>query len=271
LPIGPGKGGVFSFKYPGYDAGLRHFKKGGKSMLNGRQRRVIQKLNVSSLTQEQLAKTIDHAVLKPDSSEAQIRENCSIALKYKVATIGVNPCYVRLCADILKNSEVKVDAVIGFPLGANVPVIKKAEAQRAVEDGAAELDMVLSIGALKEGNYKYVREEIQQVVEAGGGALVKVILETCYLDEHEKIEACKLAEEAGAHYVKTSTGFGPEGAKVEDIKLMYQTVGSRLGVKASGGIRRLSDALAMIEAGATRLGTSATKTIMEDWISKNYK
>jgi len=257
--------------YPGYDAGPGDFEKRGESMPNGGRERVIQKLDISSLTEEQLAKTIDHAVLKPSSTEVQIKEGCSIALKYKVAAICVNPCYVRLCADILKNSEVKVDAVIGFPLGANAPVMKKAEAQRAVEDGAAELDMVLNIGALKEGDYKYVREEIQQVVEAGRGALVKVILETCYLNEHEKIEACKLAEEAGAHYVKTSTGFGPEGAKVEDIKLMYRTVGPRLGVKASGGIRGLSDALAMIEAGATRLGTSATQTIMEDWVSRNYK
>ncbi len=257
--------------YPGYDAGPSDFEKRGESMPNGGRERIIQKLDISSLTEEQLAKTIDHAVLKPCSTEVQVKEGCSIALKYKVATIGVNPCYVRLCADILKNSEVKVDVVIGFPLGANAPVIKKAEAQRAVEDGAAELDVVLNIGALKEGDYKYVREEIQQVVEAGRGALVKVILETCYLDEHEKIEACKLAEEAGAHYVKTSTGFGPEGAKVEDIRLMYGTVGPRLGVKASGGIRGLSDALAMIEAGATRLGTSATQTILEDWISRNYK
>jgi len=238
--------------------------------LESKPQKVIEKLDVSSLTKEKLAQTIDHAMLRPYFTQEKIREGCSIALKYKVATVCVKPCHVRLCAEILKGSPVKVAAVVGFPLGGSVPVIKAAEAKQAVEEGAEELDMVLNIAALKEGNYPYVLEEVQQVVEAGKGALVKVILENCYLEEEEKVKACQLVEEAGAHYVKTSTGFGPEGAKVEDVELMYRTVGPRLGVKAAGGIHTLNKALTMIQAGATRLGTSATRTIMEEWASRNY-
>lgn len=232
--------------------------------------KVIEKLDVSSLTQEKLAGTIDHAMLRSYFTREEIEEGCRIALKYRVATVCVKPCHVRLCARILKDSPVKVAAVVGFPLGGNVLNIKVAEAKLAVEEGAEELDMVLNIAALKEGNYPYVLEEIRQVVEVGRGALVKVIIETCYLEEKEKVKACRLAEEAGAHYVKTSTGFAPEGAKVEDVKLMYRTVGSRLGVKAAGGIHTLNKALSMIQAGATRLGTSATRTIMQEWLSRNY-
>lgn len=229
----------------------------------------IEKLDISSLTREKLAGTIDHAMLRAYLTEKDIEEGCRLASKYRVATVCVKPCHVALCARVLKDSVVKIAAVVGFPLGGNIPFIKATEAKRAVEEGAKELDMVLNIGALKDGNYSYVLEEIQQVVEKSEGALVKVIVENCFLEEKEKIKACKLAEEAGAHYVKTSTGFGSGGATIEDVKLMYETVAPRLGVKAAGGIHSLSKALAMIEAGATRLGTSATRTIMEEWDSQN--
>ncbi len=227
----------------------------------------IEKLDVSSLTTEKLAHTIDHAVLKPNCTQEDIEKGCQIALKYNVATVCVKPCHVKLCAKLLRGSEVKVAAVIGFPLGGHLPQIKAAEASKAVEDGAEELDMVINIGAMKEGNHLYVKDEIEQVVEAAKGALVKVILETCYLTEEEKIKGCKLSEEAGAVYVKTSTGFGPEGAKVEDVELMYRVVAPRLGVKAAGGIRNLERALRMLQAGATRLGTSSTEIIMKEWTS----
>ncbi len=230
---------------------------------------MIEKIDVVTLTYEKLAKTIDHAMLRAYFTREMIKEGCELALKYQVATVCVKPCHVKLCQDILKGSQVKVAAVVGFPLGGHTPAVKATEAKQVVDNGAEEIDMVINIGALKDGDYSLVLQEIEEVVKQG--VLVKVIIETCYLNEEEKIKACQLAEQAGAHYVKTSTGFGSAGAKVEDVKLLYEKVAPRLGVKAAGGISSLSKALVMIEAGATRLGTSATRTIMEEWEATHEK
>ncbi|HDN84223.1 MAG TPA: deoxyribose-phosphate aldolase [Candidatus Aerophobetes bacterium] len=223
-----------------------------------------EKIDVASLTAEKLAKTIDHAMLRPNLTRDDIKKGCELALKYKVAAVCVNPYYVDLCVDILKGSGVKVSAVVAFPFGQSIPEVKAAETKYAIEKGAEELDMVINVAALKNGDHRYVVDDIRKVVEVSRGALVKVILENCYLTDDEKIKACRLAEEAGAHYVKTSTGFGSDGAKVEDVKLMYKTVGPRLGIKAAGGIRSLNKAIDMLKAGATRLGVSATEKIMEE-------
>jgi len=223
-----------------------------------------EKIDVASLTAEKLAKTIDHAMLRPNLTRDEIKKGCELALRYKVAAVCVNPYYVDLCVDILKGSGVKVSAVVAFPFGQSIPEVKAAEAKYAIEKGAEELDMVINVAALKNGDHRYIVDDIRKVVEVSRGALVKVILENCYLTDDEKIKACRLAEEAGAHYVKTSTGFGLDGAKVEDVKLMYKTVGPRLGIKAAGGIRSLNKAIDMLKAGATRLGVSATEKIMEE-------
>ena len=226
---------------------------------------MFEKLDVKSLTEEKLAKTIDHSLLKPTITDEDLEIGCKIAKKYNVATVCVKPYHAKLAKRFLENSGVKISAVIGFPHGGSLPSVKSKETEEAIRDGADELDMVLNIGVLKFRNYDYVRDDIKAVVVAAQGALVKVILENCYLTNEEKVTACKLAEEAGADYVKTSTGFGTSGATVEDVKLMYDTVGPRLGVKAAGGVRSLEAILAVIEAGATRIGATATVAIMEGW------
>lgn len=204
-----------------------------------------------------VASIIDHTLLKADVTEKDIIRCCEEGKKYGFASVCIQPCHVNLAAEILKDSEVKVATVIGFPLGANLTSVKAFEAVRAVEDGADELDMVLNIGALKHGNTDYVEADIRAVVEAASGAVVKVILETCYLTDEEKVLACKLCKNAGAHFVKTSTGLASAGAVVDDVALMRRTVGEEMGVKAAGGIRTLEDLKAMVEAGANRIGTSA--------------
>lgn len=206
---------------------------------------------------------IDHTLLKADTNKEAIISLCEEAKRYKFAAVCVNPYYVSLCREILKGSGVKVATVIGFPLGANTKDVKAYETRRAVEDGADELDMVLNIAALKNKEYQVVKEDIKAVVEAAGGRIVKVILETCLLNEEEKIKACQLALEAGADFVKTSTGFSTAGASVEDVKLMKSVVGDRMEVKASGGIRDYETAMKMIEAGASRIGTSSGIKIVE--------
>lgn len=205
---------------------------------------------------------IDHTLLKPEAIEAEIRTLCKEAIQHQFASVCIQPVWVKLAADLLKNSSVKVCSVVGFPLGANTPEIKAQEAEQLVADGASEIDMVISLGALKSKEYQKVKEEIEAVVCAAKPALVKVILETCLLTDEEKQKACKLVKEAGAHFVKTSTGFSRSGATVHDVALMRKAVGPDFGVKASGGIRDLATALAMIEAGATRLGTSSGVLIM---------
>lgn len=212
-----------------------------------------------------IAAIIDHTLLKADATEKDILKCCEEGKKYGFASVCIQPCYVKLAAEALKGSGVKVATVVGFPLGANLTSVKAFEAARAVEDGADELDMVLNIGALKQGNVKYVEEDIKAVVKAADGAVVKVILETCYLTDEEKVLACKLSKNAGAHFVKTSTGLAGGGATVEDVALMRRTVGQDLGVKAAGGIRTLESFKAMVDAGANRIGTSSGVKILEDF------
>lgn len=200
---------------------------------------------------------IDHTLLKPDATPEQIRRLCTEADENGFASVCVNPAYVPLAAELLKNSAVNVCTVIGFPLGMNTTAIKAAEALKAVQDGADELDMVIQVGQLKSGNLAYVEDDIRAVVEAGGGKLVKVIIETALLTDEEKVTACRLAQRAGADFVKTCTGFSGGAASVHDIALMRRTVGPDMGVKASGGVRDYASAVALIEAGATRIGTSS--------------
>lgn len=200
---------------------------------------------------------IDHTLLKPDATPEQIRRLCTEADENGFASVCVNPAYVPLAAELLKDSAVNVCTVIGFPLGMNATAIKAAEALKAVQDGADELDMVIQVGQLKSGNLAYVEDDIRAVVEASGGRLVKVIIETALLTDEEKVTACQLAQRAGADFVKTCTGFSGGAASVHDIALMRRTVGPDMGVKASGGVRDYASAVALIEAGATRIGTSS--------------
>jgi deoxyribose-phosphate aldolase len=218
------------------------------------------------LTAPDLARMIDHTLLKPEATPIQIDRLCAEARQYGFASVCVNPVNVHRCADKLRGSPVKVCSVIGFPLGANASEVKAFEAGKAIQDGASEVDMVINIGALKAGETGPVRQDIHQVVEVAraAGALVKVIVEACLLTDEEKATACRLAKEAGADFVKTSTGFSTGGATVEDVALMRRIVGGEMGVKAAGGVRTLADARRMIEAGATRIGSSAgVKIIME--------
>ena len=217
-------------------------------------------------TVPELAAMIDHAVLKPTQTERDVVDACAIARKEHIASVCVKPFYVPVTARLLKDSGVDTSTVIGFPHGGQSPEVKVTTASTALHDGATELDMVINIGALIDKDYATVEREVASVVGLAHAneALVKVILETSYLDDAQKVIAPQIAASAGADYVKTSTGFGPEGATVEDVRLLRQTVGEKLGVKASGGIRTLDEALAMIEAGASRLGTSSTGTILAE-------
>lgn len=204
------------------------------------------------------AKMIDHTLLKPEASREQVKKLCREAAEYGFHSVCVNSCYVSFCADLLKDSDVKVCTVIGFPLGAMSSPGKAAEAAAAVKDGADELDMVINVGMIKSGDWECVRRDIEEVVKAAGSrALVKVILETCLLTDDEKRIACRVCREAGAAYVKTSTGFSTGGATAADVRLMREEAGDSMGVKASGGIRSLKDAEEMAAAGADRIGTSS--------------
>jgi len=211
---------------------------------------------------EKLSSYIDHTILKPDATREDIAKLCAEAQLYEFVAVCINPCYVKGAVKALEGTAVKVCTVIGFPLGATTTAVKAFEASEAVASGAAELDMVLNIGALKGRDELFVVKDIAAVVEAARGAVVKVILETSLLTEEEKVMACRLARKAGAQYVKTSTGFGPGGATAVDIRLLRETVGPDMGVKASGGVRTRQAALEMIAAGATRIGTSSGITII---------
>lgn len=216
------------------------------------------------MRKEEIAKMIDHTLLKPEATVEQIKTLCEEARQYGFASVCVNPVHVALAYELLKDSQVKVCTVIGFPLGANTTAVKTFEASEAIKEGAEEVDMVINVGKLKDKNLEYVKNDIKAVVDAAKGkALTKVILETCLLSDDEKVTACKLAKEAGADFVKTSTGFNKGGATAEDIKLMRETVGSEMGVKASGGVRSSADAIQMINAGASRIGASASIAICE--------
>lgn len=213
-----------------------------------------------------LSGLIDHTLLKPDATAAEIEQLCKEAAEWKFATVCVNPTWVALAAQRLRGSSVLVCSVVGFPLGATTPDVKQFETRRAIFDGAAEIDMVINVGALKSGDVRLVTDDIRGVVTAchAAGATSKVILETALLTDEEKVTACTLAKAAGADFVKTSTGFGPGGATVADIALMRRIVGDEMGVKASGGVRDLEQMKAMVAAGATRIGASAGVRIVKE-------
>ena len=223
-------------------------------------------LNRETLTYRQLAKTIDHSLLRPELTEADIIAGCELARRYDVASVCVKPCYVRLAARLLQGSEVAVGTVIGFPHGAHTTATKVFEAQDAMTNGATELDMVINIGELRSGHSEYVQQDIHAVVAAAAGkALVKVILENAYLTNEQKVLACQLVEAAGADFVKTSTGFAPSGATIDDLKLMRASVGPLMRVKAAGGVRTLDGALDVIDVGVTRIGATATAAILDEF------
>jgi deoxyribose-phosphate aldolase len=217
-------------------------------------------------TNGSLSYLIDHTILKPDATQDQIAQLCYEAKKHEFASVCVNPSHVKLCAELLKGSGVLVCTVVGFPLGATSPEAKAFEAQKAIRDGATEVDMVINVGALKSHDYEFVERDIAGIARVchAGGAILKVIIEAALLVDEEKVAACQLAKVAGADFVKTSTGFGPGGATPEDVALMRRVVGHEMGVKAAGGIKTRADAERMIEAGANRIGASASVKIIQE-------
>lgn len=217
----------------------------------------------------QINKYIDHTLLKAFATSNDIRKICDEAKKYDFKSVCVNPANVALAKTLLEGTDVLVCTVIGFPLGANTKEVKALEAMDAVHNGADEIDMVINIGKAKEHDYEYIENEIKLVVAASAGKTTKVIIETCYLTDEEKVNCCLAAKQANATFVKTSTGFGTGGATPEDVKLMRETVGTEMGVKASGGVRNLEDLEKMVENGATRIGASSGVAIMENSSSKS--
>ena len=220
-------------------------------------------MSPDNLSRRELARMIDHAFLRPEATRRDLQTACDLVGKYRVGGLCVRPCDVAEAAALLKAAATKAGTVVGFPHGSAVTSIKAAEAARAIADGAAELDMVVNIGRLIAGDTDFVRADIAAVVAAAAGRTVKVILECCYLSRDQMAAGCDAALAAGAHFVKTSTGTGPSGAKVEDVRFLRSRVGDAAGVKAAGGIRTLADALAMIEAGANRIGTSSTAAMLD--------
>lgn len=220
-----------------------------------------------------LSQMIDHTILKANATEEEVKTLCEEAIEHQFATVCINPCYIPQVVHLLQGTNVGITTVIGFPLGSTTSMTKASEAKEAVLFGATEVDMVINVGALKDEKYDYIIYEIGSVVKAAKevckNAIVKVIIETCLLTKDEIVKACQLAVEAGADYVKTSTGFSTGGATVEDITLMRQTVGPNIGVKASGGVRTYEDAKAMIDAGATRIGASASVKIINEAVNNN--
>ncbi len=215
-------------------------------------------------TREQVAKTIDHAVLKPDQTDADLEQNAKMCIENHVFSMCVKPCDVKRAAALLKGSDVKVSCVLSFPHGADATSVKAFQAKQAIDDGTDEIDMVMNIGKLLSGDYNYVLEDIKAVVEVAHahGVLVKVIQESGFLSPEQIAKACELSYQAGADFVKTSTGFGPGGAKSEYIDIMLKTVGSKMKVKASGGIRNWETAVAFLEQGADRLGIGSTEAVL---------
>ena len=224
-------------------------------------------LHSSSITYEQLAKVIDHSLLRPELTEVDVIAGCELASRYHTATVCVKPTDVKLAAELLKESDVVISTVIGFPHGSNRTEVKVLEANLAIDDGALELDMVLNIGQLRSGNYDSVREDIRAVCDAAHarGAKVKVILENAYLTDDEKVTACMICEEAGADWGKTSTGFAPSGATLDDLRLMRNVVSEKVQVKAAGGVRTLDSILPVIDVGCTRVGATATAIILDEF------
>jgi deoxyribose-phosphate aldolase len=224
-------------------------------------------LNSKTITYEQLAKVIDHSLLRPELTETDVIAGCELAHRYHVATVCVKPCHVKLAVELLKKSDVIVSTVVGFPHGGNLTAVKVTEAEQAIEDGALELDMVLNIGQLRSGKYDFVGADIKAVCDTAHarGAKVKVIFENAYLTDEEKVIACKLSEEAGADWVKTSTGFAPSGATLADLRLMRETVSQKVQVKAASGVRSLDTILPVIDVGCTRVGATATAAILDEF------
>lgn len=216
-------------------------------------------------------KLIDHTLLKAFATAEDIKKLCEEAKEYDFASVCVNPCNVKLAHELLKGTDVRVCTVIGFPLGANTMEVKAYETEDAVKNGANEIDMVINVGKAKEHDFNYLVEEIRSVVDSADGNFVKVILETCYLTDEEIVEACHAASIAGAQFVKTSTGFGTGGATVKHVSLMRKSIPSTMSVKASGGIRTLEDLEKMVAAGATRIGASSGKKIIEEYNERNKK
>ncbi len=250
---------------PEYDGnGVQHRPEVARQALQNGASRLSTTLGVSNVSQD-IAGYIDHTLLKPDASQAEVAQLCHEARQYHFAAVCVNPTNVLLCSQLLQDSGVEVCTVVGFPLGATPPEVKAYEAQQAVSDGATEVDMVINVGALKSKEYDLVQRDIAAVSRTShnGGAICKVIIEAALLTDEEKVKACELAQAAGADYVKTSTGFGPGGATLHDVALMRQVVGPEMGVKAAGGIRTYEDAEAMVKAGATRVGASASIKIVQ--------
>lgn len=217
----------------------------------------------------QISKLIDHTILKPDATELEVKKICDEAKEYEFKSVCVNSSYVKYVSEQLKGSDVLTCSVVGFPLGAMPTEVKSYETATAIKNGADEIDMVINIGELKDKKYDHVLKDIKSVVESAKGKTVKVIIETCLLEDEEKVKACELSVEAGAHYVKTSTGFSTGGATEDDVKLMRKVVGDKLGVKASGGVKSLEDAQKMIKAGASRIGASSGVSIVLEEQSKN--
>lgn len=224
---------------------------------------IISMKMAKELARDNIAILIDHTDLRPDLTGNQIEAHCKEALKYKFYSVCVNPCFIPLARAFLSGSDVKICTVIGFPLGANLSKVKAYEAEQAAKEGAHEIDMVINISALKDKDYLKVKEEIKSVVETASGLICKVILENCLLTDEEKMVGCQLALQAGAHFVKTSTGFEKAGATVEDIKLMRSVLEDCMGIKAAGGIRDYNTAIKMVAAGATRIGASKSIQIVE--------
>ena len=213
-----------------------------------------------------VAKSIDHSLLRPEMTRAEVIAGCQLARECAVATVCCRPCDVKLCAEQLKGSGVLVCTVVGFPHGSSRTETKVFEAEQAIRDGAVELDMVLNIGALRSGDYEFVKSDIRAVVSAAGNrALVKVILENAFLTDEEKIQACRLADDAGARFVKTSTGYAPSGSKPDDLRLMRGAVSSRVSVKAAGGVKTLDALLEALDAGASRVGASNTRQMLAEF------
>lgn len=225
-------------------------------------------LTVTSVTYEDLAAMIDHSLLKPELTTQDIIDGCSLADRYRVVSVCVRPCDVSLAAGVLADSDVAVGTVVGFPHGDPATSTKVFEAHRAMDDGAVELDMVLNIGWLLGGELDRVEADISAVVEASGDALVKVIFENHFLDDHQIVAACKATEAAGADFVKTSTGYAPTGATLEDLRLMRATVSPAVQVKAAAGVRTLDDLLAVREAGASRSGATQTAVMLDDYLER---
>ena len=217
----------------------------------------------------QINKFIDHTILKATATKDDVRKICEEAIQYDFKSVCINPANVAYAKELLEDSDVLVCTVIGFPLGANTKEIKALETLDALKNGADEIDMVINVGKAKEHDFEYIEEEIKLVVASAAGKTVKVIIETCYLTDEEKVECCKAALNAKATFVKTSTGFGTGGATAQDVRLMRDTVKEEMGVKASGGVRSLEDLEAMVEAGASRIGASSGVAIMQNSVSKS--